>query len=179
MGFQRLLFLKATMGAAWRWLALALLVCSLGVARAEDEEDTLEVNTVEEDLGASKEGSRTDSETVEREEQAIKLDGMSVAEMKLMRESAEKHVFQAEVNRMMKLIINSLYRNKEVYLRELISNASDALDKIRLLSLTDKSVLAATEELSIIDTGVGMTKADLINNLGTIAKSGTADFLSK
>merc|ERR1711962_775405 len=126
------------------------------------------------------------------EEQAIKLDGMSVAEMKLMRESAEKHVFQAEVNRMMKLIINSLYRNKEVYLRELISNASDALDKIRLLSLTDKSVLAATEELSIkikadkenhvlhiTDTGVGMTKADLINNLGTIAKSGIADFLSK
>merc|ERR1719513_405563 len=112
--------------------------------------------------------------------------------MKLMRESAEKHVFQAEVNRMMKLIINSLYRNKEVYLRELISNASDALDKIRLLSLTDKSVLEATEELSIkikadkenhvlhiTDTGVGMTKDDLINNLGTIAKSGTADFLNK
>ena len=54
----------------------------------------MEVNTVEEDLGASKEGSRTDSETVAREEEAIKLDGMSVAEMKLMRESAEKHVFQ-------------------------------------------------------------------------------------
>ena len=85
------------MGAAWRWLALALLVCSLGVARAEDEEDTLEVNTVEEDLGASKEGSRTDSETVAREEEAIKLDGMSVAEMKLMRESAEKHVFQVHI----------------------------------------------------------------------------------
>merc|ERR1719410_539707 len=112
--------------------------------------------------------------------------------MKLMRESAEKHVFQAEVNRMMKLIINSLYRNKEVYLRELISNASDALDKIRLLSLTDKTVLSSTDEfcikikadkenhvLSITDTGIGMTKEDLINNLGTIAKSGTADFLSK
>merc|ERR1711963_954243 len=79
---------------------------------------------------------------------------------------------------MMKLIINSLYRNKEVYLRELISNASDALDKIRLLSLTDKSVLAATEELSIkikadkenhvlhiTDTGVGMTSADQFSDL--------------
>merc|ERR1711994_499503 len=155
-------------------------------------EDTLEVNTVEEDLGASKEGSRTDSETVEREEQAIKLDGLSVAEIKQMRDSAEKHAFQAEVNRMMKLIINSLYRNKEVFLRELISNASDALDKIRLLSLTDKSVLDATEELTIkvkadkdnhiltiTDTGIGMIKADLINNLGTIAKSGTADFLNR
>merc|ERR1711971_1428339 len=66
---------------------------------------------------------------------------------------------------MMKLIINSLYKNKEVFLRELISNASDALDKIRLLSLTDKSILDATEELT--------------NNLGTIAKSGTSEFLGK
>ena len=61
-----------------------------------------------------REGSRTDDEVVKREEEAIKLDGLSVAEIKEMRSKAEKHEFQAEVNRMMKLIINSLYRNKEV-----------------------------------------------------------------
>lgn len=104
--------------------------------------------------------------------------------------NAEKHTFGAEVNKLMQIIINSLYTNNEVFLRELISNASDALDKIRFLSLTNKEALGDTGKLEITlkgdeeantltltDTGVGMTKADLVANLGTIAHSGTKDFL--
>ncbi|VDP13583.1 unnamed protein product [Onchocerca flexuosa] len=135
--------------------------------------------TVKESIGKVKTSSKTDDEVIQREEEAIKLDGLSVAEMKQLRSRAEKHSFQAEVNRMMKLIINSLYKNKEIFLRELISNASDALDKIRLLSLTDPSADPENHMLHVTDTGIGMTKTDLINNLGTIARSGTSEFLSK
>merc|ERR1719171_2308366 len=107
-----------------------------------------------------------------------------------MADSSEKHEFQAEVNRLMDIIINSLYTDKQVFLRELVSNAADALEKARFHSVQDESFLGDTKDLevkiehdkdaktiSIIDTGVGMSKADLINNLGTVAKSGTTNFL--
>lgn len=143
-------------------------------------------------MGKSRDASRTDDEVIQREEEQIKLDGLSVAELKELREKSQKQEFVAEVNRMMKLIINSLYKNKEIFLRELISNASDAIDKIRFLSLTDKNVLGDKEELvirikadkenrmlHITDTGIGMTKEDLVKYLGTIAKSQTSEFLNK
>ncbi|PZT48601.1 molecular chaperone HtpG [Helicobacter valdiviensis] len=103
-----------------------------------------------------------------------------------------KHTFQTEVNQLLDLMIHSLYSNKEIFLRELVSNASDALDKLQYLTLTDEKLKSFSftpkidisfdsekNILTISDSGIGMNEQDLIENLGTIAKSGTKNFLSK
>lgn len=105
-------------------------------------------------------------------------------------DDSETFEFEAEVHKMLDIVVNSLYQNKDVFLRELISNASDALDKIRFLGLTKSEMLADKEELevriqydkdaktlTVTDSGIGMTKDDLVQNLGTVARSGTTKFV--
>ena len=121
-----------------------------------------------------------------------RLDGFDMDEdvQKEIETSKEEFSFNADVARLMDIIINSLYTKKEVFIRELISNASDALDKVRFVSVQNPEYLGNIPQLeimidfdfdaktiSITDTGIGMTKAELIKNLGTVAKSGTTAFL--
>jgi heat shock protein beta len=161
-----------------KWLIPIFLILLLTVStiRSQDDED-------DED---------SDSGSTRRDLDSMAIDGLTEDQVRDLRKNMETRKIGAQTDRMMKLIIHSLYKNKDIFLRELISNASDALDKIRLLSLTDDSQLAATDELSIkikadpdnnilhiTDTGVGMTEEHLEKYLGTIAKSGTADLFEK
>jgi len=121
-----------------------------------------------------------------------KIEGydMDESQKEAAESSKEGFSFAADVSRLMDIIINSLYSKKEVFIRELVSNASDALDKVRFIAIQNPEFLGDTTDLevkidfdaeaktiSITDTGVGMTKAELIKNLGTVAKSGTTAFL--
>lgn len=132
---------------------------------------------------------------IERIEEGKELEGADAAsfseeDLAALEAGSDNHEFEAEVSRLMEIIIHSLYTDRSIFMRELISNAGDALDKIRYKSLTNKEELGDKAQLdirvkvnkeertiSITDTGVGMTLAELTENLGTVAKSGTAKFL--
>jgi heat shock protein beta len=122
---------------------------------------------------------------------SVRADAAATEDKPASSDSAgETYEYQAEVNRLLDLIVNSLYSNRDVFLRELVSNASDALDKLRFLSVSDPDMLKDEAEmkiqirgdpvnktLTIEDTGIGMTRDDLVSSLGTIARSGTAKFM--
>jgi heat shock protein beta len=162
-------------------LKLLLVACLLfaSVAHLARADDDLEELEVEED-------------ETEEEEEFVADDGFSQEERDAMEAGKESFEFQAEVTRLMDIIINSLYSNREIFIRELISNSADALDKVRFQALTDKSALDGAEEmeikisydrdaktLSLRDTGVGMTREELAKNLGVVAKSGTTEFVER
>ena len=107
-------------------------------------------------------------------------------------EKKSTHSFQTEARQLLDLMVHSLYSNKEIVLRELISNASDACDKLRFEALTDGDLLADDSELrinvsfdeqartiTVSDNGVGMSKQEVIEHIGTIAKSGTREFVNR
>jgi heat shock protein beta len=165
---------------------LALSLCAR-VALAEEAGDASASAE-----GGAGEGGSAGGEEAKPAAPAKDVLGLTEEQRAQASKGAETHQFQAEVGRLMDIIINSLYSNREIFLRELISNASDALDKLRFLALTDKSVLGEGDlasldiridydkdarTIAVTDKGIGMTKEELIKNLGVVAASGTTKFL--
>jgi len=160
-------------------MKLAALLLLLGRAWAEEDE-----------IKDEDDDPATTTTTPPPEATSAEPTDFTEEQKETMAARGEKHEFQAEVSRLMDIIINSLYTERQVFLRELISNSADAIEKARYLGIEDQQYLktnpdldikvefnAEEQSVSITDGGVGMTKADLINNLGTVAKSGTTNFL--
>ncbi|KAJ5079865.1 endoplasmin [Anaeramoeba ignava] len=173
-----------------------LLLRLLTTAEQENDEpieakaDPIIENDIVEDIGHKTAPGKTEiDEEIRKQTQHWSHD-----EQELIKETMESFKYQADTAKLMELIINSIYSNKEIFLRELISNASDALQKIRFLSLLDASKLGSdtlddlkikiafdseNRLITITDNGIGMTKNDLVNNIGRIAQSGSKQFLDK
>jgi heat shock protein beta len=170
-------------------LLIILIILGIFLQTTHQEDVASETQSDSSDSSSQFKNSDSGSPTIEDNIKNL-VDGFTTEERDILDKSSEKFSFNADITRLMDIIINSLYTHKEVFIRELISNSSDACDKARFMAVQNPDFLGDKKDLeirletdeeaktiSIIDTGVGMTKNDLIKNLGTIAKSGTTSFI--
>lgn len=179
-------FLKKSLFSA---LFILLAFSLINLSRAEETPSESQVQQEIVDQLIARESIKSSAPEIKENTQEL-VDGFSNEERDVIEKSSEKFNFNADVTRLMDIIINSLYTHKEVFIRELISNSSDACDKARFMAVQNPDFLGEKKDLeirvetdedkhtfSITDTGIGMSKTDLIKNLGTIAKSGTTSFI--